>query len=197
MTALTRLLPCLALTTVSTAAWAAGGGEHAAGGPDAGRLALQLINFGLLLFILVKFAGGAMNKALRARHEQLKSDMEDASRRLATAEERFKQQETRLARLAHEATAMRSAMVEDARREGAQIVAAAEDRARRIQDETRFLLDQQVKEAALRFRRELTEAALRLAEQRIAELVTSSDEQRLLRWFVAEVAAPPREGSAG
>ena len=45
-------------------------GEHAPS-VDGKSLALQLLNFGVLLAILIKFGGGAINKALSSRHDQL------------------------------------------------------------------------------------------------------------------------------
>ena len=51
-------------------------------------LALQLLNFAVLVFVLVKFGGPAIGKALAARHQQLKADLAAASAARAEAQTR-------------------------------------------------------------------------------------------------------------
>lgn len=184
----------LCATVTAFAAEDAGHGEHH--GIDVKTLVLQVLNFGVLLFVLIKFGGGAVNKALQARHEQLKADLQEAARVRAVAEQRAKDQEKRLANIEAEIAAMLASMRTDADGERARIVAAAEDRARRIQDETRFQLDQQVKEAELRFRAEVARAAVKAAQALLERSVGPGDEQRLAQSFVAELGARPGTGHA-
>jgi F-type H+-transporting ATPase subunit b len=174
------------------------GPEHAAG-IDLKTLALQLINFAVLVFILARFGGPAINKALRARHDQLKTDLDEAARLRSDAEERFRAHEQRLANLEREIQTMLASIRQEAEQEKARIIASAEEKARRIQDETRFALDQQIKEAELNFRAEVAQAAVKVADELLRRSVTASDEQRLAQSFVAELAAgrphdkvPPR-----
>jgi F-type H+-transporting ATPase subunit b len=175
---------------------AAEGGEHGEHeGIDPKTLALQLLNFGVLLFILIKFGGKAINKSLKERHEQLKTDMEEAARLRTAAELRFKEQEKRLQNLEQELEAMRQAILKEAEHEKARIIAAAEERAKRVQDETRFQLDQQVKDAELRFRGEVAQAALKIADELLRRSVNGGDEQRLVQGFVAELGASRQERS--
>jgi F-type H+-transporting ATPase subunit b len=170
------------------------GGEHEEHGIDPKTLAFQFLNFGVLLFLLIKFGGSAINKSLRARHDQLKSDMVEAARLRTVAEARFKEQEARLANLESELDAMRQAILKEAAHEKARIIAAAEEKARRVQDDTKFQLDQQIKDAELRFRAEVAEAAIKVAEELLRRSVNGSDEQRLVQGFVAELgAARPQE----
>ncbi len=176
-------------------AWAAGE-EHANGhgghqGLDGKTFAFQLINFGILLFVLIKFGGKAVNQTLRTRHEQLKSDLAEAATLRADAETRLREQDKRLANLEHEIAALRASMRQEAEHEKSRLVAAAEERARRVKDETAFLLQQQIKEAELRFRREVSEAALKIAEDTLRRSVNPEDERRLASSFVTGIDAPP------
>jgi F-type H+-transporting ATPase subunit b len=200
---LIRVLP-LALLLASGAAHAQeehppeATAEHAAEGEHEGidpkTLALQLLNFGVLLFILIKFGGKAINKSLRERHEQLKADMEEAARLRTAAELRFKEQEKRLQNLEQELEAMRQAILKEAEHEKARIIAAAEEKSRRVQDETRFLLDQQIKEAEARFRAEVAQASLKIADELLRRSVNTADEQRLVTTFVAELTNSRPQG---
>jgi F-type H+-transporting ATPase subunit b len=193
----------LALVTVEPAlARAEGEGEAAAehegageaeAAPklDTGKLALQLINFALLAGIIGWFGGKAINKALLARHQQLKADLASASEARSSAERRVAEQDKRLTSLETEIEAIRTGIKQEAEDEKQRLIATAEERAKRIGEETKFLLDQQVKEAELTLRREVAEAAVKIAEQIVIKSLDGRDQQRLLDSFVTDVAAPP------
>ena len=153
-------------------------------------LALQLLNFAVLIFVLVKFGGPAISKALAARHQQLKADLAAAAAARSEAEARLAQQEARLAALEQEIEGIRTGVKAEAEAEKARLIAMAEERAKRIREETTFVLDQQVKEAEERLRREVALAAVNLAEQMVKKSFGAADQQRLVDTFVADVAAP-------
>ena len=75
------------------------------------------------------------------------------------------------------------------------LIAMAEERAKRIREETTFVLDQQVKEAEERLRREVAVAAVDLAEQMVRKALGAADQQRMLDTFVADVASPGTEAN--
>jgi len=153
-------------------------------------LALQLLNFAVLVFVLVKFGGPAISKALAARHQQLKADLAAASAARAEAEARLAQQEARLSALEQEIEGIRTGVKAEAEAEKARLIAMAEERAKRIREETTFVLDQQVKEAEERLRREVALAAVDLAEQMVRKSLGAADQQRMVDTFVADVAGP-------
>jgi F-type H+-transporting ATPase subunit b len=169
------------------------GAEHEGAHIDAGKLAAQLVNFAALAFVLVWFGGKAINKALLARHQQLKSEMASAAEAKAAAEARLAVQEKRLAALEQEIASIRAGIKEEAESEKARLIALAEERARRIKDETSFLLAQQVKEAELQLRHEAGKAAVDMAEQLVRKSMGPADQQRMLDAFVGDVATPPRK----
>jgi F-type H+-transporting ATPase subunit b len=154
-------------------------------------LLLQIFNFAVLLAILIKFGGGAINKALQARHHQLKTDLLAASEARAAAEGRLRKNDERLAGLEREIEAMRAGIKQEAEVEKARLVAAAEERAKRLREETAFVIDQQVKEAQAALRREVAEGAVRIAEQLLRRQVDAADQRRLLDGFVNDVAGAP------
>jgi F-type H+-transporting ATPase subunit b len=174
------------------------GGEHAAGAHEAsldmGKLTFQLINFAVLAGILGWFGGRAVNKALLERHNQLKADLVTASEARLAAEKRAAEQEKRLASLETEIEGIRAGIKEEAEAEKQRLIAAAEERAKRIGDETKFLLDQQVKEAEATLKREVAEAAVKIAEALVTKSLTGSDQQRLVDTFVTDAAKTPATG---
>jgi F-type H+-transporting ATPase subunit b len=166
----------------------AGHGEHA--GFSAKTFALQLLNFGVLLFLLIRFGGRAMNKSLRARHEQLKSEISEAARLRDEATLKFQAQEQRVADLEKETAALRTSLRQDAEREHARLIEGSQERAKRIQEEMRLQLNQQVKEAELLLRAEVASASVKLAEELVRKSVNADDQRRLAREFVAGFDGP-------
>jgi F-type H+-transporting ATPase subunit b len=161
---------------------------------DVGKLALQFINFGILVGLLGWFGGRALNKALLARHEQLKADLVAASEARAAAEARAGEQGKRLETLEIEIAAIRAGIKQEAEDEKQRLIAAAEDRARAIAEETKFLLDQQVKEAEVTLRREVAEAAVKIAAEIVTKALNGADQARLVDTFVSDVGAAPAAG---
>jgi len=140
-------------------------------------------------YLLVKFGGRPVNRALDARHNQIKADLVSAAEARAAAQARFEQQEKRLAALEHEIGAIAASIKQEAEAEKARLIAAAEDRARRIQEESAFLIEQQVKQAEEDLRREVAAAAVALAEKIVRSQLGASDQQRLIDTFVGDVAS--------
>jgi F-type H+-transporting ATPase subunit b len=172
-----------------------GGAEaHEAPKLDVGKLALQLINFAVLAGVIGFFGGKAVNKALVARHQQMKADLQAAAEARSAAETRAAEQAKRLERLESEIASIRANIKKEAEDEKARLIAAAEERAKGIAAETQFLLDQQVKEAEVTLRREVGEAALRIATEAVQKALTGADQQRFVDTFVSDVATPSNTG---
>ena len=176
-----------------------GGAEAASETPEihGGKLGLQVFNFSVLLLVLFLAGRGAIRKALLARHQQMKADLAAASAARAEAEARLAQQETRLAALEQEIEAIRQGVKAEAEAEKARLIAMAEERAKRIREETTFVLDQQIKEAEARLRREVAEAAVDLAEQLVRKSLGAADQQRMVDAFVTDVASAPAAAPRG
>jgi len=182
---LALLVPALALASGGEHG-AEHGGEHAAH-IDPKTLALQLFNFSILLFMVIKFGGGGIKKALASRHSTLKQEIETANQLRADAETRLAEQEKRLQNLEKEIEEMRQKARDNAQSEKARLVAAAEEKANRITAETKFLIEQQVKQAEQAFRAEVAIAAANLAEQIVRKSIGDADHGRLVDGFVGEL----------
>ena len=180
------------------------GEAHEAPTLDWGRLGWQILNFGALLFLLVKFGGPPVAKALAARHQQIKSDLASAAETRAAAQARFEQQEKRLASLEQEIATIAASIKQEAEAEKARLIALSEERARRIREESEFIIEQQVKQAEEDLRREVAAAAVALAEKIIRLQMGPGDQQRMIDSFVGDIATPngartngtPHSGSA-
>ena len=180
------------------------GEAHEAPTLDWGRLGWQILNFGALLFLLVKFGGPPVAKALAARHQQIKSDLASAAETRAAAQARFEQQEKRLASLEQEIATIAASIKQEAEAEKARLIALSEERAKRIREESEFIIEQQIKQAEEDLRREVAAAAVALAEKIVRSQMGPGDQQRMIDSFVGDIATPngartngtPHSGSA-
>ena len=80
----------------------------------------------------------------------------------------------------------------------------AEERAKRIRDESEFIIEQQVKQAEEDLRREVALAAVALAEKIVRTQMLPGDQQKMIDTFVGDIATPngahpgtPPSGSGG
>ena len=85
---------------------------------------------------------------------------------------------------------MRAGIKAEAEVEKAHLIAAAEERAKRLREETAFVIGQQVKEAQVTLRREVADSALRIAEDTLRRGVNAEDQRRMVEGFMSEVVGP-------
>lgn len=182
-------------------------GEHGEGHEapklDIQRLAFQVLNFAGLVAILYFGGRKAVRAGLQARHQQIKTDLASAAETRAAAQARFEQQEKRLASLEQEIAAIAASIKQEAEAEKQRLIAQAEERAKRIREESEFIIEQQVKQAEEDLRREVAVAAVALAEKIVRNQMMPGDQQRMIDSFVGDIATPngarpgtPQSGSA-
>lgn len=120
----------------SPALAASGGGESSIFAGDLGNAIWTLVIFGLVLFVLGKYAWGPMLDALQQREKFIRESLEQAKADREAAESRLKEYEEKLTAARAEATAI----VEEGRRD-------AEETRRRIEEEARVESDKVVERA--------------------------------------------------
>jgi len=148
---------------------------------DVGNALWVLVIFGLVVFVLGRFAWPPILAGLQAREKFIRDSLEEARRDRVAAEERLKQYEERLNAARSEATAI----VDEARRD-------AEVARRRIendaQDEAERILERAKREIALAKEgavKDLYAVSARLtaevAGKILAREINPSDHERLIR----------------
>ena len=124
----------------SPALAASGGGEASIFAGDLGNAIWTLVIFGLVLFVLGKYAWGPMLESLQQRENFIRESLEQAKNDREAAESRLKEYEEKLTSARAEATAI----VEEGRRD-------ADEARRRIESEAKAEADK----AAARAKREI------------------------------------------
>jgi F-type H+-transporting ATPase subunit b len=150
------------------------------------------LNFALLVGVLLAVARRPIRDFFRARGEQIRSELDAASRSLAEAEARHADWQRRLTSLDAELARIRADARERAEAERAHILSDAAAAAERIRTDARNAVDQELRRAREQLRREAAELAVELAAEALRTRVTDDDRGRLVDEFIQTI-----ERSAG
>ena len=174
-----------ALVLCAATAFASEGG----GGGNAKLLDLlyRFINFGIVAFLVYKFAGKRIADMLAGRTRQIESDLTDLDERKDDAEKRLLEVEASIANLEAEKAriladakaqgeAMRQAIIEKAEAQAAQIKAQAEVSAA-----------QEAKLAVDAIREELAEKIVTAAEDMVKKQLKKKDHEDLVNEYLKKV----------
>ncbi len=155
------------------------GGEH--GGGSAMEWVWRLLNFGVLVFVLVKFAGKPLKEYLQQRKELIGKSIDEAreakdlaKRALAEVEERLKLKDKEIAEIIASAKSSGEREKERLVEEGVRLQA-------KILEHAKANIDYEVKRAKDVIKGEAVDAAMQLAEEKIKGKLTVDDQDKLLK----------------
>jgi len=187
MTRSLLLSPALAITTVAFASTARAAGAE--GGETSWTLlALHALNLGILLYILVRFAGNPIRKALAERSESIRREIEGAEAHLRQVEAQVAEVRERLANIDDETARIIRETVEAAEAERARSVERATRSGERIREEARRVADTEVERARQALRDEAAALATTLAREILREQLTPDDDRRLTQEMIDRIA---------
>jgi F-type H+-transporting ATPase subunit b len=158
----------------------------------AGHEALQfwgaVVNFALLVWVIVRLGKKPVASFLEDRREKIDRGIQEAAAVKAKAEAVFNEYTERLKTLDAELTKLRSDIAKAAAHDRAQIVADAEESAKRVKTETEELVARQAEQLESEIRREVVQAAIDAAERAVKEVATADDQRRLADAFAREIS---------
>jgi F-type H+-transporting ATPase subunit b len=160
--------------------------EHGGGGAgnpfagDIGNALWTLVIFGLVVFVLGKFAWGPILNTLQARETFIREALETAKRDRDEAELRLKEYEDRLAQARSEA----SGIVDEGRRDAGVVKQRIEDDARHEADKMVERAKREIQIATETATKELYQLSARLATEMAGKVIgrelTPQDHERLI-----------------
>ena len=152
----------------------------------------EVVSFGILLFVLYKFAFPGILSALEEREKKIKDSLDQAERHRADAERRLKEYEAKLAGASREAEGVLAAAKERAQRlmeENEQRLTAE---AERIKGDATREIDHERRKAIQDIRSQTTELALMVAEKVVQRSLTDADHRRLADEALDALSKAPR-----
>ena len=139
----------------------------------------EVVSFGVLLFVLYKFAFPGILSVLEEREKKIKDSLDQAERHRSDAERRLKEYEAKLAAASREAEGILSAAKERAQRlmeENEQRLTAE---AERIKGDATREIDHERRKAVQDIRSQTTDLALMVAEKVVQRSLNDADHRRL------------------
>jgi F-type H+-transporting ATPase subunit b len=138
----------------------------------------EIVSFGILLFILYKYAFPGILSVLEEREKKIKDSLEQAEHHRSEAERRLKEYEAKLNAAGKEAEAILAAAKERAQRlldENEQRLTAE---AERIKGDATREIEQERRKAVQDIRTQTTELALMVAEKVVQRSLTEADQRK-------------------
>jgi F-type H+-transporting ATPase subunit b len=150
-------------------------------------LVIQAINFGLLLFILIKLLYKPLLAKMNERTEAIRSSLEEAKAARAEAERERAEHATKLQASLAEAQSIRATALKDAAEEQRRLVDAARAEAARLVEAARSEMGQDVRRARQELRQEVADLATSVAERLIRKSLRDEDHRRIVQDAIGRV----------
>lgn len=149
----------------------------------------ELISFGILLWVLSKFALPPILEALETRERKIRDSIDQAEQSRSSAEQRLQEYEAKLRGAAQEA----EAMLTEARTKSQRMLEENEQRLRaeseRIKAETTQEIDRERRKALQDIRGEAADLALLVAEKVLVRSLSDDDNRRFAQEALQSVSA--------
>ncbi len=171
---------CAVMALLPAAAIAAGGGgEHAETSPM--EWVWKIVNFAILVFVLVKFAGKPLKGYLQQRQELIEKSIKDSQEAKELARKALSEVEQRLKLKDKEVAEIIASAKESGEREKVRLVEEGEKMKEKILAQAKTNIDFEVKRAKEVIQAEAVDAAMQLAEEKIKNKLTEKDQEKLLQ----------------
>lgn len=152
----------------------------------------EVVSFGILLFVLYKFAFPGILSALEEREKKIKDSLDQAERHRSDAERTLKAYEAKLAASSKEAEGILSAAKERAQRLMEENEQRLTTEAERIKGDATREIDHERRKAIQEIRTQTTELALMVAEKVVQRSLTDADHRRLADEALDALSKTPR-----
>lgn len=149
----------------------------------------NLINFGILAFVIYRFGKKPLVEALAARKRTMMQEIDNATRLKREAEERLSEYEDRLQNLDEALAQMKRDYVTQGEAERKHVLAEAEERRLRMKRDVEFRLEQELKTAKAQLLQESVELAVAAAEELLTKKVGAADHERSADDYLAGLSA--------
>lgn len=158
--------------------------EHA---PSVTQLIFPLINFLIFLYLVKRFVLPLAGDYFRSRRQEILSAVHGAGEGKRAVEEKVRDYQGRLSRLAGEARQIQQALRVEGERERAKLLAEAEDLAAKVKADAGFLAEHEVKIARQQIRAEIARLAQEAARQALQRHLNPADHKRLVEEFLGDL----------
>lgn len=150
-----------------------------------------LLNFSIFLGLLIKFAGPKLTGYLRARHDTVKGQLEEAATLRADARAKLDEYNRRIAAVDAEVNKLMAEIRAETEAEREMILQQARAQADAMKKDAQRRIEAEIARARLILEREVAAAAVAAAEAILRERTTADDQARMFGNFVDTLLAGP------
>lgn len=148
-----------------------------------------MFNFTLLIALLIVVTRGPLRTFLTERHEQIRSDIEHATRLRQGAQDQLARIEAKLRELDTEIAKIQAAVARDAEAEKQRIIEAAQQEAQRLITLADKTLQREIDRVKRTLEVNAIEAAIEAAEKLLVQEVTDTDRERIHEEYLTQIAS--------
>lgn len=150
-------------------------------------LFIQIINFALLLFILVKLLYKPLLAKMDERTQAIRKSLDEAQAARADAQREREENAAKLQAAYAEAQAIRATALKEAAEEQRRLVEGARAEAGRLVESARNEMAQDVRRARQELRQEVSDLAITVAERLIRKSLRDEDHRRIVQDAIGRV----------
>jgi F-type H+-transporting ATPase subunit b len=158
--------------------------EHAA---SITGIIFPLINFLIFIYLVKRFLMPLAKDYLRSRREEVISAVKGAGEGKRQAEEKVRDYQGRISRLAADAKQIQEALRAEGERERTKVLAEGQEMAVKIKVDAGFLAEQEIKVARQQIRAEIGRVAHEAARKALQGNLTAADQKRLVGEFLTQL----------
>jgi F-type H+-transporting ATPase subunit b len=171
---------------ITAEAWASrAGAEHHA--PSLTGIIFPLVNFLIFALIIYRYALPPVRSFFKSRREEVLTAIQDAAQSKQKAAAVVQEYQGRLARLDQEIHSIQASLRADGEREKTRLLREADGLAVKINEDARFLADQEVKIARRKIREEMANQAEANARELVKRHLSAGDQGRLVEDFIHNI----------
>lgn len=185
----------------SAEAHTATGDAHGAGAPapinwfhwdsssDRPPLGFVIVNFTVLIAFLVWAARRPLTLYLQAKHDGVRSQLDEAARLRREAQERLEEIEEKLGTIDDQIAAIQADAARQAEAENERILSAAKVESQRIIDTAKKTMQREIEHARRKLETAAISAGIEAAQALVGQSMTEADRRRLFDEYLAAIDA--------
>ncbi len=151
--------------------------------------AFAFLNFAVFAAILYKLLGPWLRNKVISRHDDVRHNLDEASRLRAEAQKMLTEYQARVAGADEEIAKLLSELRAQAESDKQRIIAAAKADAERLKADAERRVTAEIDAARLLLRREVVEQSVRIAQQLLVQQTGPDDQRRMAERYVGDLEA--------
>ncbi len=151
-------------------------------------LVMRWLNFGIIVFILVKYARTPIKDFLLSRREEVVREIEMVEEKKEAANKKIEEAARMLDESEVRFAKVKERIIQEGETKKQKLIEEAKQESKILLESTRKKIDNQLLEAQKAFKSELVDAAISLAMKRLPHEITTEDNQNFTNQFLTSAS---------